>query len=82
MASVGKLNCPPESNSSSLCSMAMVNFPRKSVSPKLQDALLDLVDRLDYIYARIDGTYSCDQLVADKLQYIHKLAKEARPHGW
>lgn len=41
------------------------------------NALADLVDRIDYVYAKTDGTYGeLDVCVADKVKYIEKLLFE------
>lgn len=47
------------------------------LTQQIADALADLVDRIDYVYARTDGTYGeLDVCVADKVKYINKLLEE------
>ena len=55
--------------------MTVVNYCKNRPLPdRVKIALLDLVDRLDYVYLKTDGTYGdLDKIVSDKLRYIHKL---------
>lgn len=62
--------------------MAAVNYCKNKPLPdKVKIALLDLVDRLDCAYLRLDGTYGdLDKIVSDKLRYIHNLMDKGDNH--
>lgn len=46
----------------------------KRLPDSVKVALLDLVDRIDHGYRKVDGTYgNLDPLVADKMKYVHRL---------
>lgn len=59
--------------------MPSVDFPIENISPTIIRALLDLVDRIDYVYSNSDNSYKpLNPCVADKVKYIHTLLREAR----
>lgn len=55
--------------------MSAINYCKNKPLPDdVKLALLDLVDRLDYCYLRLDGTYEgLHRIVSDKVHYIHRL---------
>lgn len=55
--------------------MAWADFDKNYTVPKeAVHAMLDLIDRIQYAYLKIDGSYGAlHPVVSDKVKYIEKL---------
>lgn len=50
----------------------------REVPKEVAHAMLDLIDRINYVYLKTDGTYgNLDSIVSDKVKYIEKLLYES-----
>lgn len=66
--------------------MEWASFPVEKVSEEVIHYMLDLIDRINYAYLKVDGTYgSLHHVVSDKVKLIERtlytnMEQERRPN--
>lgn len=59
--------------------MAWYNFPEEKVSEEVIHYMLDLIDRINYAYLKIDGSYGdLHPCVSDKVKLIERSLYKCR----